>query len=61
MKCPYFSGEYMFRCEVEEKLYVPTNLQLMEYCTTKKYKICPFFVFLSDKNSSEMRDFITIP
>jgi hypothetical protein len=61
MKCPYLSGDYTYRCEAENKLYVPSDFQLHEYCKAKRYKICPFYLFLTEIKASDAKDFVTYP
>jgi hypothetical protein len=59
MRCPYLADNPLYRCEAADKLYVPSDFQLREYCKAKRYKRCPFYLFLSQINALDSKDFVT--
>ncbi len=61
IKCPFLNSSTILRCEVEEKLYAPSDNQLDQYCMTKKFKTCPFYTFMRETNNQHANDFITTP
>ncbi len=44
MKCPNLVKKEMHRCRTVDESYRPSQFQLTEYCKTRLYRICPFFV-----------------
>ncbi len=61
IKCPFLNSSTILRCEVEEKLYAPSDNQLDQYCMTKKFKTCPLYTFMRETNNQQVNDFITTP
>jgi hypothetical protein len=51
MKCPHIMKWGSFFCGVDEKTYAPSFFQLNEYCMTKEYSKCPFFLRRSEKTA----------
>jgi hypothetical protein len=62
MKCPYLIGTSALRCEVENRLYMPSRNQISEYCMSSKYKACPLYLYVRDEiRYSSAKDFVTLP
>lgn len=43
MKCPYLIIPIIPTCLANEKPYMPSTVQLQQYCKTKYCTRCPFF------------------
>ncbi len=43
MKCPYLIIPIIPTCLANEKPYIPSTVQLQEFCKTKESTRCPFF------------------
>jgi hypothetical protein len=43
MECPYLIKPVIVNCVANEKPYVPTGIQLEEFCRNKFHVRCPFF------------------
>lgn len=41
MKCPYLEGIYFQWCKASKGVYIPSQFEFKEYCTSDGYKICP--------------------
>ncbi len=52
MKCPHLNHWIVATCKIDGRIYVPSVFQLHEYCRTRGYKKCPFFV----KDSSKIKE-----
>jgi hypothetical protein len=46
MKCPKLKQWYVLTCYASNEPYIPSLFQLHEYCKSKDYKKCPFFLKL---------------
>ena len=43
MKCIFLEGNYMQSCNANKEVYVPSCFEQSEYCTSGRYKSCPFY------------------
>jgi hypothetical protein len=43
MPCPFLTGNYLKSCTVSREVYVPSIFETGEYCTTKRYTMCPSY------------------
>jgi hypothetical protein len=43
MKCIFLIGNYMLSCNATREVYVPSYFEQNEYCTSGRYKSCPFY------------------
>jgi hypothetical protein len=43
MKCMLLKGKYMICCTAVKESYIPSMLELDEYCRGDKHKMCPLF------------------
>lgn len=42
-RCTFLEGNYLLSCKANKEVYVPSIFEFREYCTSKQYKMCPFF------------------
>lgn len=61
MKCSFLTGRYMYSCTVHQKeVYVPSQFEIEEYCTSKRHTMCPFCIKVDarwepNRNAGESR------
>jgi hypothetical protein len=44
MKCDFLRGTYLMSCKAGRHIYVPSSLELGEYCRSSRHKICPLYL-----------------
>ncbi|MBI5640600.1 MAG: hypothetical protein HZA17_09265 [Nitrospirae bacterium] len=43
-KCPHSLKLIVSFCRVEEKIHVPTSLEVTEYCESREHTKCPLYI-----------------
>lgn len=48
MNCPFMTGNYMLACLAPGCVYIPSIIELDEYCKSGRHAICPFYMKRKD-------------
>ena len=53
-KCPHLIKWLTSACKAADTHYSPSRFQLEEYCTTKDYRKCPFFLKVNEYETADL-------
>lgn len=56
MRCPFLTGKYMLSCTANKEVYIPSFLELKEYCRSGRHKMCPFYSRIENEGQVVITD-----
>lgn len=64
MKCPFLTGQYMYSCEAERGVYIPSDFEMREYCESSMHSLCSFYgkaqdIWVPDVDGIEKRTWLS--